>query len=124
LAELDGYQAVCDGAKLVNGGKGYCFALSWEDSYAPAFLVRYRDKVHGFLNRCAHQAIELDWNPGEFFDKDRRFLLCATHGAVYNPETGACVGGRCNGRGLTPIDVIEVDETVYVRSNEAIQKRD
>lgn len=124
MAELEGYQAVCDGAKVVNGGKGYCFALSWEDSYAPAFLIRYRDQVHGFLNRCAHQAIELDWNPGEFFDTDRRFLLCATHGALYDPVTGACVGGRCNGRGLTQLDVVEVDEIIYVRSNEEIRKRD
>jgi len=124
LAELDGYQAVCNGAEVSNGGKGYCFTLSWEGGHVPAFIIRYRDEVHGFLNRCAHQAIELDWNPGEFFDKDRSFILCATHGAIYDPESGACTSGRCNGRGLTPIDVIEVDEIVYVRSNEAIQKHD
>lgn len=108
---------VCDSNDLIDGGNGFRFKVFYEQQYVPAFVVRYRNKVFGYLNRCAHQAIELDWNPGEFFDNDKRFLLCATHGAVYEPETGDCVSGRCNGRSLTALDIKEVDGVVYVRSN-------
>ena len=43
-----------------------------------------------------------------FLDADREYIMCSTHGAVYEPATGHCLGGPCAGRGgLTPIDVVE-----------------
>lgn len=117
MAGLAGYQRVCDSDSLEEGGPGFRFAIAWEDSYAPAFIVRYENQAHGYLNRCAHQAIELDWDDGNFFDSSQRFLLCTTHGATYDPNTGSCISGRCNGRSLTKLEIREVDETIYVRSN-------
>ena len=34
--------------------------------------------------------MEMDWQPNRFFDDTGRWLLCATHGAVYQPDTGEC----------------------------------
>jgi nitrite reductase/ring-hydroxylating ferredoxin subunit len=74
----------------------------------PAFVIRYCGRAYAYLNRCAHQRVELDWNLGEFFDLDHRYLMCATHGALYEPDSGACAGGRCLGAGgLTPLPVSE-----------------
>jgi nitrite reductase/ring-hydroxylating ferredoxin subunit len=35
----------------------------------------------------------LDWVENQFFTEDGRFLICATHGALYEPDTGLCVDG-------------------------------
>ena len=58
--------------------------------------------------------LELDWEPGEVFDLDGEYLICANHGALYEPETGACAGGPCNGVGLEPLIVVETEGKVYL----------
>lgn len=108
---------ICDGSQLSDRGKGHRFSIGNGDNPVPAFVIRFDNQVHGYLNRCAHQEVELDWNEGEFFDIDRRYLLCATHGALYDPASGRCIFGRCNGRALTKLDVREVDGKVYLRIN-------
>ena len=52
------------------------------------FAVRHAGRVHGYLNRCAHVAMELDWQEGVFFDFDGRDLICSTHGATYDAASG------------------------------------
>ena len=81
---------------------------------APAFAVRFRGRVHAYLNRCGHLPVELDWQHGEFFDISGLYLICATHGALYAPETGRCLGGRCNGKGLVAVEVSEHDGCVFL----------
>jgi nitrite reductase/ring-hydroxylating ferredoxin subunit len=62
--------------------------------------------------------VELDWQHGEFFDDSKLYLICATHGALYAPESGHCLGGRCNGKGLEPVSVIERDGLIYLTPTE------
>ena len=86
----------------------------------PAFVIRYRGAVYGYLNQCAHQSVELDWNEGEFFDKNREFLICAIHGARYDPKNGSCIDGRCAGRGLQTIDVEEINAKVCLKPKDGV----
>jgi len=81
----------------------------------PAFAIRFDGRVHAYRNRCAHVAVELDWQPGRFFDADGIVLICSTHGALYDPATGACRGGPCRGAGLEPVPVEEIDGLVVLR---------
>ena len=67
-----------------------------------AFAVRYEGLPHAYLNRCTHVAMELDWQPNRVFDAGGQWLLCASHGAAYAPDTGQCAGGPCQG-GLVKI---------------------
>ena len=60
-------------------------------------------------DRCGHVPVELDWQQGEFFDGSGLYLICATHGALYAPDSGHCLGGRCNGKGLEAVPVAEDD---------------
>jgi nitrite reductase/ring-hydroxylating ferredoxin subunit len=73
------------------------------------FFVRYDGVAYGYLNRCAHVPMELDWNEGQFFESSGLYLMCATHGAIYAPDTGKCVGGPCRGGRLRPVHVDERD---------------
>jgi nitrite reductase/ring-hydroxylating ferredoxin subunit len=105
---------ICASEALVDGGDGVRFAVRVGGVDATGFVVRYRGRVFGYLNRCAHVAMELDWQPGRFFDADGELLVCATHGALYHPASGRCVGGPCGGRGaLRTLQVAERDGRVY-----------
>lgn len=105
---------ICAGSDLADGGRGVRFEIEHRGRREPAFVVRFRGRVRGYLNRCAHVPAELDWNHGEFFDASGLYLICATHGALYEPSTGACLGGRCDRKGLQALRVCERDGNVYL----------
>ncbi|MDR7151198.1 nitrite reductase/ring-hydroxylating ferredoxin subunit [Hydrogenophaga palleronii] len=107
--------ALCNSRDLTDGGMAVPFDVSYAGQTCRAFAIRYRGHPHAYLNRCAHVAMEMDWQPDRFFDDSGRWLLCATHGAVYEPDTGACKGGPCRG-GLVKIDLKESDGVVHWRS--------
>lgn len=100
---------VCAADELVDGGPGVRRAARYLNGDAVVFFVRYDGHVHGYLNRCAHVPMELDWVEGQFFDSSGLYLMCATHGAIYAPESGRCVGGPCRGARLRPVQVQERD---------------
>lgn len=109
---------ICRSEELQDGGAGVRFELQWHDENSPAFAVRYGGKAYAYLNRCGHVPVQLDWQPGEFFDLSKLYLICATHGALYAPDNGRCVSGRCNGRGLQALPVSEHDGAVYLLNEE------
>jgi nitrite reductase/ring-hydroxylating ferredoxin subunit len=100
---------VCGADELVDGGAGVRHKAADNGGEAVVFFVRYDGKPYGYLNRCAHVAVELDWNEGQFFESSGLYLMCATHGAIYEPDTGKCVGGPCRGARLRPVTVEERD---------------
>lgn len=109
---------ICAASDLEESGKGVRFSFVRRGQEVPAFVVRFHGKVYAYLNRCTHVPVELDWQEGEFFDYSKLYLVCATHGALYAPESGHCLGGRCNGRGLIPLTVAEEGDSVYLMSEE------
>ena len=113
-AEIVPKSFLCRSEELDVGGLGLRFEVQKEGENQPAFIVRSASGISAFLNRCGHRDLELDWSPGEFFDLDSRLLICATHGALYDPHSGACKGGPCNGVGLAPLAVVEEGGVVYL----------
>jgi nitrite reductase/ring-hydroxylating ferredoxin subunit len=106
---------VCASATLADGGDGVRFEVKERGATVPAFAIRYEGRVYAYVNRCAHVGVELDWQAGRFFDADGIVLLCSTHGALYDPASGACLGGPCRGGGLAPIAVEEIDGAVVLK---------
>ena len=109
---------ICASGELVDSGKGVCFKVEYFGEEAPAFVVRYQGIVHGYLNRCGHMPMELDWRAGEFFDFEGRDLICSTHGATYEAATGKCIGGPCSGTPLVRLRVAERDGNVFYLGSE------
>lgn len=104
--------AVCQGADLIDGGRAVSFDLVYGGQTCRAFVIRFEGRVQAYLNRCSHVAMEMDWQPDRFFDDSGRWLLCASHGAAYRPDTGQCAGGPCKGP-LIRIPVSEVGGVVF-----------
>ena len=80
-----------------------------------ALLVNYQGNLFAYVNRCPHTGITLDWVNNQFFSVDNRYLMCATHGAVFEPPTGECVWGPCFGLSLQSVPIEIEDGLVYAR---------
>jgi nitrite reductase/ring-hydroxylating ferredoxin subunit len=104
--------ALCNSRDLADGGLAVPFDVIHAGQACRAFAIRYQGRVHAYLNRCTHVAMEMDWQPNRFFDDTGRWLLCSTHGAAYQPDTGACAGGPCRG-GLVRIELSESEGVVH-----------
>ena len=78
------------------------------------FLVQSGNSVHGYVNRCAHQSLPLNYLPDRFLTHDGSMILCTAHGAIFEKSTGFCVSGPCAGRSLVRIAVRVVDEYVLL----------
>ena len=98
---------ICASDALAEGGRGVRFALRSEGGEEKGFAVRHGGSVCAFVNRCPHLGTELDWQPGEFFEESGLYLVCSTHGALFEPRTGFCVAGPCRGASLEPLEVRE-----------------
>jgi nitrite reductase/ring-hydroxylating ferredoxin subunit len=107
----DDARLICASGDLVDGGHGVRFDLS---THSPAFAVRYGGTVRAYVNRCPHAGTELDWQPGEFFEETGLYLICSTHGAMFEPGSGYCVAGPCRGASLEPLAIRERDGQVIL----------
>ena len=103
---------MCASTDLANGGLAVPFDVVFAGQTCRAFAIRYQGQAHGYLNRCAHVAMEMDFQPNRFFDISGDWLICATHGALYQPQTGQCRSGPCRG-GLIKITLSEGDGAVH-----------
>jgi nitrite reductase/ring-hydroxylating ferredoxin subunit len=56
----------------------------------------------------------LDLWDNEFLSEDGRTIVCATHGAVFEPTNGRCLAGPCAGDALTALPVRREGDTVIV----------
>lgn len=108
-----GRQRLCEARELVDGGRAFVFDVLDRGQPTSAFVLRVQGEVVGYLNRCAHVPAPMDWQPGEFLDAERRFIVCSIHGATYEPADGRCVGGPCGGGRLTALQVRQEGEQVY-----------
>ena len=78
------------------------------------FVVRQGNEVHAYENVCAHVGHPLNWVPDGFLSKDRDSIQCASHGALYEIETGLCFRGPCAGKSLRRVEVSVRDGEIYV----------
>ena len=72
-------------------------------------------EVRAYKNECRHLPMPLDdRDPGELWDSERRYLVCNSHGARYQPEDGLCVAGPCEGSHLKALPIEVRDGEVFL----------
>ena len=72
------------------------------------FVLRHQGQVHGWLDICPHHgSTPLPWRRDAYLNADASRIVCAAHGAQFEPDTGLCTLGPCLGQSLTRVAVHE-----------------
>jgi nitrite reductase/ring-hydroxylating ferredoxin subunit len=80
----------------------------------PIVVVRWGKQVFGYVNKCPHDGVNLDWERNQFLDPNGIRLMCGKHGALFELGTGLCVDGPCKGRSLQPVALSIIDGDICV----------
>jgi nitrite reductase/ring-hydroxylating ferredoxin subunit len=100
-------------ARRLREGAGLRFQIRVHGVEREAFAIRFRGAVYGYLNSCRHQGLPLDFGDAHFLDESADALVCCHHGARYEPGTGKCIAGPCEGRRLTPLLIHEREGALW-----------
>ncbi|WIO74685.1 Rieske (2Fe-2S) protein [Porticoccaceae bacterium LTM1] len=88
----------------------------------PLFAVRSGDQIHVYRNSCPHTGMPLNWQPDQFFDLDRKYIQCAIHAAIFQPDTGLCVAGPCSGEYLDSVESEVRNGMVFIDQPEPLDQ--
>jgi len=94
-------------------GKSKKFVLDVGRHEVECFVVNWKGEHHAYVNKCRHIAMSLDWVENRFFDEDGCYVLCATHGALYEPDSGECISGPPFGKRLIRVPLEVRDGEIY-----------
>jgi nitrite reductase/ring-hydroxylating ferredoxin subunit len=94
---------------LVADGKARNIVIEMRAGRFHGFVVRTGDTVRGYVDRCPHAGLPLAQKLDDYLTPNGRFITCSWHGALFEPATGACVGGPCAGQHLTAWPLAVVD---------------
>ena len=103
--------------RLRESGTAFVFDLS-PDGFDRGFVIRFRGQIKAYRNRCPHAGSQLDWIEGDFFDETGEYLICATHGALFDPLSGKCVSGPCAGDSLEPLSIRISDTDLWLETRD------
>ena len=93
------------------------FLLPCDGLEVEAFVVNFRGVLYAYVNRCCHLPMTMDWIDNQFLTEDGSFVQCATHGALYEPESGTCVAGPPLGKCLTAVPLRVRDDGAVIAMN-------
>ena len=107
-------QVLCSLSDLKNlSSKSFSVKIKCKET--DIFVIRKDDQVYAYQNVCPHAQAPLEWNPDEFLDAKKENIICALHGAMFSIEGGDCLGGPCEGIGLTVVSVeIQAGEVLLI----------
>ena len=88
------------------GAKGFVWRLT--TAIFQGFIVREGDVLHGYVDRCPHAGWPMSVLPDRYLTRDGQFVLCSSHGALFEKDTGKRVSGPCVGDRLEawPVEVV------------------
>jgi nitrite reductase/ring-hydroxylating ferredoxin subunit len=100
--QLDVERVICRLTDIEDpGARG--FVVGTGDWPLRGFVVRAGQEVRGYVNHCPHAGHPLNLRPHKFLTPDGALILCCSHGALFEKQTGYCVAGPCAGRSLRPV---------------------
>ena len=81
------------------------FSLGSAKETYDIFIQRYNGEIFAYVNVCPHAGTPLNMEDGIFMEKTGRYLMCHTHGALFEPSNGLCVAGPCNCASLQAVEI-------------------
>ena len=104
----------------LKSGKSMKFIMPIRGADEECFVVNYHGRFHAYVNRCRHVPMAMDWVDNQFFAERGRYLMCQTHNAYYEPDTGECIAGPAGtcGKFLYRVPLEIEDGIIYARPPE------
>ena len=87
-----------------NDARGFCINIA--GGTREIFIVRKDGEYFGYINRCPHTGVNLDWQPHRYLSQDGTEIQCATHGARFRIRDGFCTWGPCQGQSLAQVSLV------------------
>ncbi len=97
---------------LIADGEARNFVVQMKAGRFHGFVVRKGDRVFGYRDRCPHMGLPLAQELDKYLSSGGELISCSWHGALFDIESGRCLGGPCAGAGLTPWPVTVADKMV------------
>ena len=95
-----------------DGGKGFVFGEG--TNRREIFVIKRGDQAYGYENACPHLGSPLEFDPDRFLNAEGTHIICATHGALFEIDSGYCISGPCAGDNLTTIALtLDADGSLY-----------
>jgi nitrite reductase/ring-hydroxylating ferredoxin subunit len=74
------------------------------------FAVRQGGAVRVWADRCPHHGTPMPWRKDAYLNAAGDRIVCAAHGALFEPDTGLCVQGPCLGERLRALPSTLTDD--------------
>jgi|GEM_PF-169692 len=71
---------------------------------ATVFVIRWQGQWRAWYDWCPHwRTGPMAWRRDAYFSGDGQALMCHAHGARFDPLSGVCKLGPCQGQALWPV---------------------
>jgi nitrite reductase/ring-hydroxylating ferredoxin subunit len=109
-----GEHRVCALAEIPDAGAREFFIGAGDWPFR-GFVLRLDGLVRAYANICPHKRYPLNLADDEFLVPGERLIRCASHGALFDPESGLCLYGPCAGRSLQALECRVAGGEVFVK---------
>jgi len=105
----------------IDDGDARGFEIMSDQQLIPIICVRQGQQVFVYKNSCPHTGVNLEWIADQFLDDTQQYLVCSTHGALFQVESGLCVSGPCQGDSLQQFSAQQQQQEIFI---DVVVKRD
>lgn len=90
-------------------------ARAFDTAHGEIFITQRDGMFYAYKNYCPHLGTNLEFMENQFLDMDKEFIICSTHGALFQVDNGQCVFGPCQGDHLNSVQIsVHSDGGIYL----------
>lgn len=101
-------------------GKVVTFGYRQDGIRKEGILLLSKAGLRCYENLCRHLPVKLDSGSRHFLSREKKLILCQSHGALYEPETGLCTRGPCEGASLNMLPIAIREGRVYLLAEDEV----
>ncbi|MFD1949978.1 Rieske (2Fe-2S) protein [Sphingomonas arantia] len=97
---------------MIADGTARNFVLQLRAGRFHGFVMRHGTDLFGYVDRCPHMGVSLAKELDGYLTPRGDLIACSWHSALFEIDTGVCVGGPCTSQRLTPWPVTVADGNI------------
>jgi nitrite reductase/ring-hydroxylating ferredoxin subunit len=83
----------------------------WKDGQDSVMVIRQGGRLHAWRDACPHHGgTPMAWWKDHYLNAASTRIVCASHGAQFDIETGECTLGPCLGQKLRKVRLVVTGE--------------